>query len=389
MNQALASAFSSRLERQIRKVLSLVLLLSLIELIANAVTQAEFLSSFSLIALAAITATSLATVFVSWLTRGGEWLFLAHGVLVLTILLLWPFLVSDPGLMEQGFKPWIWWGLGFGIMSFGLFTHWILGGSYLTAVSIIWALLHASEIGGQVQLQDSLQDAGYLFLFGGSIIGMINLVRRGAQKADQANSAAIDSAIDQARTDAIERERQRLDALIHDRVLNTLLLAAKASNKSERDSAAALASQAISSLREAMEEPRTIPSVTPLGLFRALRKAAVQLLPQIEVKTLAGGSEQIPAAEARAITEATLQAIDNAARHSGANKFELILDSPDTGVIEIVVSDNGTGFRPERIPRDRIGLRTSVLERLRAIGGQASIDSSLGRGTRVRLRWPK
>ena len=291
--------------------------------------------------------------------------------------------------MEQGFKPWIWWGLGFGIMSFGLFTHWVLGGFYLTAVSIIWSLLHASEIGGQVLLQDSLQDAGYLFLFGGSIIGMINLVRRGAEKADQANSAAIDSAIDQARTDAIERERQRLDALIHDRVLNTLLLAAKASNKSERDSAAALASQAISSLREAMEEPRTIPSVTPLGLFRALRKAAVQLLPQIEVKTLAGGSEQIPAAEARAITEATLQAIDNAARHSGADKFELILDSPDTGVIEIVVSDNGTGFRPERIPRDRIGLRTSVLERLRAIGGQASIDSSLGRGTRVRLRWPK
>lgn len=389
MSQNLASAVSSRLEGQIRRVLSLVLLLSLIELTANAIAQAELLTTWSVIALSAIALVTLATVYTSWATRGGVRLFLLHGVLVLAVLLLWPLLVSGPNLLVEGSKPWIWWGLGFGIMSFGLFTHRALAGFYLTTVSVAWFLLHASAAGGQAQVAGALQDAGYLFLFGGSIIGMINLVRRGAEKADIANSAAIASAIDQAKTDAIESERQRLDALIHDRVLNTLLLAAKARNRSERQSAAALATQAISSLREAMLEPRTIPSVTPLGLFRALRRAALQLLPQIEVRILAGGSEEIPAAEARAMTEATLQAIDNAARHSGADKFELILDSPETGAIEILVSDNGGGFRTDRIPRDRIGIRTSVLGRLRAIGGSASIDSNPGAGTRVMLRWPK
>lgn len=389
MSQNLASAVSSRLEGQIRRVLSLVLLLSLIELTANAIAQAELLTTWSVFALLAIALVTLATVYASWATRGGVRLFLLHGVLVFAVLLLWPLLVSGPDLLVEGSKPWIWWGLGFGIMSFGLFTHWALGGLYLTAVSVVWFLLHASESGGQAEVAGALQDAGYLFLFGGSIIGMINLVRRGADKADLANSIAIASAIDQARTDAIESERQRLDALIHDRVLNTLLLAAKAKNSTERRSAAALATQAISSLREAMLEPRSIPSVTPLGLFRALRRAALQLLPQIEVRILAGGSEEIPAAEARAMTEATLQAIDNAARHSGADKFELTLDSPETGAIQILVSDNGVGFRPDRIPRDRIGIRTSVLGRLRAIGGSASIDSQPGAGTRVMLRWPK
>lgn len=389
MNQNLASAVSSRLEGQIRRVLSLVLLLSLIELTANAIAQAELLTTWSVIALSGIALVTMATVYTSWATRGGVRLFLLHGVLVLAVLLLWPLLVSGPDLLVEGSKPWIWWGLGFGIMSFGLFTHRALAGLYLTAVSVVWFLLHASAAGAQAQVAGALQDAGYLFLFGGSIIGMINLVRRGAEKADLANSTAIASAIDQARTDAIESERQRLDALIHDRVLNTLLLAAKARNRSERQSAAALATQAISSLREAMLEPRPIPSVTPLGLFRALRRAALQLLPQIEVRILAGGSEEIPAAEARAMTEATLQAIDNAARHSGADKFELILDSPETGAIEILVSDNGGGFRTDRIPRDRIGIRTSVLGRLRAIGGSASIDSHPGAGTRVMLRWPK
>ena len=389
MNRSLASAVSSRLEGQIRKVLSLVLLLALIELTANALNQNSVLTAWSLAALAVLALVTVATVYFSWRTRGGEWSFLLHGVVVFAVLLLWPLLVVDPALFAPDFKPWIWWGLGFGIMSFGLFTHWLLGGFYLTAVSVVWFFLHAAEIGGGAGWQNALQNASYLFLFGGSIIGMINLVRRGAEKADLANSAAISSAIDQARTDAVERERQRLDALIHDRVLNTLLLGAKAQNKSERENVAALATQAIDSLREAMEEPRSTPSVTPLGLFRALRKAALQLLPQIEVRTLAGGSEEIPATEARAITEATLQAIDNAARHSGASKFELVLDSPRTGAIEIVVSDNGVGFKPDRIPRDRIGIRTSVLERLRAIGGEAEIDSGAGAGTKVRLRWPK
>lgn len=389
MSQSLASAVSSRLEGQIRKVLSLVLLLSLIELTANALAQQQLLSPFSRLLLGALALITLATFFVSFFPREADWIFLGHGLLVLAVLLLWPLLVVDSAVFEPEFKPWIWWGLGFGILSFGLFSHWLVGGLYLTAVSTIWFFLHASEVGGAASWQNALQNASYLFLFGGSIIGMINLVRRGARRADLANSIAITSAIDQARTDAVESERQRLDALIHDRVLNTLLLAAKAQTKSERESAALLATQAISSLRGAIEDHRSTPSVTPLGLFRALRRAALQLLPQIEVRTLAGGSEEIPAAEARAITEATLQAIDNAARHSRAKKFELVLDSPKSGTVEIVISDNGQGFRPERVPRNRIGIRTSVLGRLKAIGGDARIETVPGSGTKVTLRWPK
>jgi signal transduction histidine kinase len=213
------------------------------------------------------------------------------------------------------------------------------------------------------------------------------LVRSGAKRADLENSKAIASAIEQARIDAVERERQRLDALIHDRVLNTLLLASKATSADEKRNTQLLAEQAILSLQEAAQEPRPTPSVTPLGLFRALKKAAQQLLPGIEVQTLGGGSEPLPAAEAQAITEATLQAIDNAARHSKAENVELILDSPATGVIEIQVRDDGVGFRVDRVPRDRIGIKISVFGRMLAIGGEAAIDSNPGNGTRVLLRW--
>jgi signal transduction histidine kinase len=170
-------------------------------------------------------------------------------------------------------------------------------------------------------------------------------------------------------------------------VLNTLLLAGNAENSSERLSASKLAQNAIVTLQEALVEPRSTPSVTPLGLFRALRKAAIQLLPVIDVRTIGGGSEEIPAEKAQAITQATLQAIDNAARHSGATSFELVMDSPATGAIEIVVRDNGAGFRTEKLPKDRIGLRTSVIARMEAIGGYARITSSLGQGTEIKLGW--
>jgi len=387
--EPLASSVSTGLERQIRRVLSVVLLLTLIELIANQSSQSVQLNGYSNWVLGLLVLISISSVLVSFFTSGSSLLFAIHGLVVGAAMIFWPALVLDPAGLAVGVKPWIWWTLGIGILSFGLFVKWRFAGIYLVGVSVGWYFISTSAAGGSASTAAAVQDAVYLFLFGGSVLGMINLVRQGAKRADKANSEAIASAIEQARIDAVERERQRLDALIHDRVLNTLLLAAKAETTAEKESAAMLAEKAIVSLQEAMQEPRPLPNVTPLGLFRALKKAATQLMPQISVRTLDGGSEEIPAEKARAITEATLQAIDNAARHSKASKIELILDSPDTGEIEVLIRDNGVGFRLERLPRDRIGIKTSVIARMEAIGGEAEITSTPGKGTEVRLKCSK
>lgn len=389
MAQTLASSVSSGLERQIRRVLSVMLALSLPEILVNASSQSAFTNNYSLILLALLIAATIATVFNGWLFATGNITFLLHGLVAGLSVFLWPLLLVDSSNFQTGAKPWIWWTIGIGILSFGLFVKWWIAGHYLVLVSAGWSFLIISEAGGAAGIQSAIQDGVYLFLFGGSILGMINLVRRGAKRADEASTQAIESAIEQARIDAVERERQRLDALIHDRVLNTLLVAGKAEGAADQKGAAQLAQNAIQTLQEALVEPRSTPSVTPLGLFRALRKAAMQLLPVIEVRTLGGGSEEIPALEAQAITQATLQAIDNAARHSGATRFELVLDSPAPGSLEIIVRDNGSGFRLEKLPKDRIGIRTSVIGRMEAIGGEAQIKTAPGSGTEITLRWSK
>lgn len=389
MTQSLASSVAGRLEGQIHRVLSVVLVLSLPEIFANSAAQRFFLNELSAIVLFLLIGTTVAATLSSWVTGNRVIWFYLHGSAVALSMLLWPLMVDDVALIPEYSKPWIWWTLGIGILSFGLIGNRIAGGLALVCISFGWYFIHTSEAGGSATWQLALQDSVYLFLFGGSIIGLITLVRDGAQRADTANTQFIQSAIEQARVDAIERERQRLDALIHDKVLNTLVLASKAESRQEQARAAELAAQAIESLKAAAQEPERNPAVTPLGLFRALRKAAMQLAPGIEVKTLSGGAETLRADRAQALTEATLQAIDNARVHAKATKLELTLDSPKPGEVEITLQDNGIGFRPDRIPKDRIGLRTSVLTRMRNIGGEAVIESEPGRGTTITLRWPK
>lgn len=389
MSQSLASSVKGRLEQQIRKVLSVVLILSLPELFANSAAQRFYLNELSAIVLIGLIGITVAATLSSWVTRDSKIWFYIHGSFVTLSLLLWPLMVNQPPGFPTDSKPWIWWTLGVGILSIGVLGNRLAGAIALITISAGWFFLHTSAPGGNSGWEIALQDSVYLFLFGGSIIGLITLVRDGAQRADVANGLAIQSAIEQARIDAAERERQRLDALIHDKVLNTLLLASRANSAQEQGHAADLAAQAIESLRIAAEEPARNAPVTPIGLFRALRKAAIQMAPHIEVHTLSGGAESLPADKAQALTEATLQALDNALAHARATKLELTFSTTDSGAVEIVLADNGVGFRTDRIPKDRIGLRTSVLTRMANIGGEAQIESEPGRGTKVVLRWPK
>jgi signal transduction histidine kinase len=120
-----------------------------------------------------------------------------------------------------------------------------------------------------------------------------------------------------------------------------------------------------------------------------LRKAAFRASREIEVEILSAGLEEIPAEIAQTITQAALQAIDNAIRHSKADRIELRLGSPTFGGLTVEVRDNGTGFTPERLPKDRLGISTSIKARMELIGGEAQVSSDPGSGTTVLLRWAK
>lgn len=77
------------------------------------------------------------------------------------------------------------------------------------------------------------------------------------------------------------------------------------------------------------------------------------------------------------------EAVNNIMKHSAANVAKLrIMFARD--VLEVTIEDDGTGFDPAEVKPDRNGLK-NILRRIRAAGGQCTIDSAPGSGTRVML----
>ena len=371
------------------RIYSSVLAVLQLEVMANAILQEQYLGPGKWWVLFFVTVPIFGMVLHSWL-RGslGYWTYL-HGGTVLLAIWCWPLLVNDPSTLPANFQAWIWWMVGMATISIGVANPRWLGWVYLVVASTSWYLLDTSPFGGFGASDLAIQDSVYVFLLGGAVAALIRLTRDGAKRADEANSIAIASAVEQAQIDATERERQRIDALVHDRVLNTLLVAAKASSPQEQQAAAAAASDAIASLESAATEQESGSRVTTLGLYRSLRKAAFRASPAIEVEIVSAGLQEIPGEIAQTITEATLQAVDNAIRHSQAASIRVVLGENDATGLLVEVKDNGKGFNPERLAKDRLGIRTSIQARMQSIGGQANIASELGVGTQVELRWSK
>jgi signal transduction histidine kinase len=80
------------------------------------------------------------------------------------------------------------------------------------------------------------------------------------------------------------------------------------------------------------------------------------------------------------------EAIINAARHSGTTQALLSVQIVDQRLI-LVIQDEGVGFDPQQVKADRYGLR-GMRERAFLMGGQVSVISQPGQGTRVNVDLP-
>ncbi|MDQ0029547.1 sensor histidine kinase [Arthrobacter bambusae] len=101
----------------------------------------------------------------------------------------------------------------------------------------------------------------------------------------------------------------------------------------------------------------------------------------VEIHGSAGPvTESVQAALLAAVDECIL----NADRHAGAGTVDVLLSRSSDHVL-VVVSDSGCGFDPSSLPTDRLGVKESVLARMRDAGGRARVFSTPGRGTTVLL----
>lgn len=384
-NQSLAT---TRINLLLDRVFSVAAPLVGLQMAFHAIAQSSFLSPvWFWPALLSILTSLAGIVFSVWF--GGPVVIWYRAMVAATLFALctWPLQIGAHLISEHEY-PWVWWSVGIAsITSVGAFSV-----RFATLMNLVlpamWFSLQVSPVGGAVSPLRALQDASMSLLFAGIISALVMVLRYEAAKVDAANQVANLAAIELAKTDAIERERARLDALVHDSVLTTLLTAANASTAEQQSAAAILAEDAIAKLNSAANEIAS-EDISFNSLFTALEVAIGRQAKDVEVQIEGSTDELVPRAVAAALTEATLQALANSLQHAGANvKRQVLLKGKKRG-IKILVIDNGRGFRVARIPKNRLGVRLSIIGRIESVGGTVHIDSKIGVGTTIIIEWDK
>ncbi|WP_223189158.1 ATP-binding protein [Streptomyces sp. TRM68416] len=218
-------------------------------------------------------------------------------------------------------------------------------------------------------IQVGLSRAGYL------------IVRARARAADRsaANRAALRR---EAEIAAVRRatEREYL-ATLHDTASATLLMVSQGDGRDW--------SWLPPRARKDLEALSAMPgfetgSVDLAALLRCVPEGEGQA--RVQLKTFVDGPLTIPSGPGLAIFNGVREAVTNVARHAGVREAELrAWTEGDATVVEL--SDVGRGFDPESVPARRRGISGSVIGRMHAVGGTASVTSRPGTGTRVQWRW--
>ena len=172
----------------------------------------------------------LAINVTAWTGRGNNVMLMAHGFTGLLSVLLLPVMTLDTFATSDYDLPWVWWYVGLAALSMalrcGLRVSLL---SYLAVLLTAWTAVITVESVGGASLDEALQGSVYVALLTIGVGGVVSLMRNWANEVDLAHTSYLASALERARVDAVEREEQRVSALVHDKVLHTFLYAAAAS----------------------------------------------------------------------------------------------------------------------------------------------------------------
>ncbi|KRV46859.1 histidine kinase [Wenjunlia vitaminophila] len=179
------------------------------------------------------------------------------------------------------------------------------------------------------------------------------------------------------------QERAEVAAHVHDSVLHTLTLIQR--HAEDPREVARLARAQERELRRWLYQPDADREDEPSTLAEAVRRVAgeVEDAHGVPVEVVCVGDcplDERLAAQLQAAREAMV----NAAKYGGGAPVQVYAEVEEATVL-VFVRDRGPGFDPEQVPADRMGVRESIIGRMRRNGGRAVLRGVPGGGTEVEL----
>jgi signal transduction histidine kinase len=245
----------------------------------------------------------------------------------------------------------------------------------------------------------------------GKMLGILSVFRQSKRPYSEEDISLLDSVADQIGT-AIENdrlrleneqlliveERNRLARELHDAVtqsLYSLTLYAETSLRFSRanqpeiaieymERVAETAQQALREMRLLLHNLR--PTVLEqLGLIQAIKQRldAVEKRVGVEVDYQVEGEIALPPKVEEALYHIVQEALNNALKHAAATKISLHL-SQQGERIHLTIADNGKGFKLVEVGDGGMGL-TSMHERIDSLGGNLTIDTEIGGGSKIQV----
>lgn len=313
---------------------------------------------------------------------------LAEGVVFLAILGFWLVARAEP-LPAGADIPWVISLTGIPAVTVAAATRDRIGWAYTVLVCTLSGILRSATSADPHPVLVGIEDSLYALLVISVFVGLSIMARRGAARVD--DSARITRAAVAGRAARVARKRERLtiDALVHDSVISTLLMAGRGGIPAETLSRhAALTLDRLDALRM----PRSNRSLPGTEVADRLEQLAAELAPDAIVQADLDENLAVPAVAVTALLGAVGEALRNSVAAAALGAHYRVVRTVSVrghhGGIRVVVHDDGVGFDPALVPRERLGIAQSIIGRMeRLSGGAARVRSRPGAGTEVEVSW--
>jgi signal transduction histidine kinase len=309
----------------------------------------------------------------------------------LVALLLWPMATRGGSEPVPSNEPWIWYLVNVATVAGVLAFPILIQIAWTALIPVVFGVIRLiqAEFDQDFWIPVTL-DVSFALILGAILLTLAWVFRSVAANVDETRARAVESYASAASADAAEQERIAVAALMHDSVLAALIAAERAQTDRERTLAAAMAREALTRLANTEQDPEegsdepTDASAIADHIEQVARELGVEITAE---RAISGDHPSVPGRVARALTLAAMQAITNAVEHADGEGLTVSVRADTEPVrVSIDVRDTGAGFELEEVPDDRLGIRASIVARVAAVGGAASITSG-ERGTTVLLEW--